>query len=884
MNISNVKGIINNLKINQYKPTFGTRMNSGLNADTLSLNSTKKIFKTRLEAILHIKPVAEKVQAALDEDDELTAFELLGYDVDSDFETEEITINGDFRPYYELYIGIPNTRKTKLYYKNIGIDEQKLMDKVVKITGKQEFSPNFKLNKNFVIDSKKIYPEKTHKQLSDLMKQRAESVNKALDKEDYTGAFKILGHEVSTDNEGKITVEDDFYSVLYKYNTGFLSYITDNASFEDYNIDLNRLLKNVVKINGRTDIGSKFVPDHFIEIEMLDYSGSIDEQYAKKDPKFQKKIYEIKKSIEKGDNKNLLMNIGLNVQEEQDGFYSVKGNIEPYYLYRTSAYDVEVPFEELGINQKELLSTVHKIDGNLTLDSSVKVLDPELEVTGTVRVPYGKEGEVFSKFISSEDVSQQLGNIDKNIIKNYSDLGIFHVSLKTNHQHYFKPEEISENKILNDIKSRRDDILTSSEICEKYSLTQTALTRALNDDKLKPYAIDLNTRKNFYNAASFLFDVTTEENKSVIENLCNNSIKSQMRNIKAQKMLEFKKACYVNGVNCEGIDNKIYAYPAKALEVQGYGDKADFVGQCKFRVNGYQLSRYILNNDVYNISTPEMMDIVLASKKSNPAIMNISKLLMQLGDSKEEFIQAVIDGKMKIITKDPYRLIEYKDYQIDLFDKDNYKTLSSIKDSQFQEWLAGKKQEYETYKKGNEAELQKFKEMKAPTQREALRRAQNEVLAYQAEQNAEEKIRQQEEQEKKKAAAKQLSLRSTIAWVLCPETRQVQNELRTPYIKSIMEKNKKLKIIQEELLANKITLEEANERIEELNLSEEEKLVMLAYHKTCWELSGTDEWKEAIKQAKILTDIYLTEGIDAIEDVNVRARLRVWEAENKKYL
>ena len=130
---------------------------------------------------------------------------------------------------------------------------------------------------------------------------------------------------------------------------------------------------------------------------------------------------------------------------------------------------------------------------------------------------------------------------------------------------------------------------------------------------------------------------------------------------------------------------------------------------------------------------------------------------------------------------------------------------------------------------------------------------------------------------KKNAIRKSMSLRNTIAWHLCPKTRQIKRDFSNSKIHEILERKKEIKDITEQLLAGEIQFKEAKEKIAKLQLSQEDAISVLAYHKLCWETSGTQEWKQALADAKVIMEKYEHFGLEAIEDDELKQRLAEWE-------
>ncbi len=112
-----------------------------------------KNFDTEKKAYNYFKKIGKEVITSLEEDDDLTAFETLGYDVDSDFETNEITINGDYKSYFEATFG---KKRDELYfsYSDAGINEERLFKNVKRITGdlNLSFSKIFELDKDLEVE------------------------------------------------------------------------------------------------------------------------------------------------------------------------------------------------------------------------------------------------------------------------------------------------------------------------------------------------------------------------------------------------------------------------------------------------------------------------------------------------------------------------------------------------------------------------------------------------------------------------------------------------------------------------------------------------------------------------------------------------------------
>lgn len=105
-----------------------------------------------------------------------------------------------------------------------------------------------------------------------------------------------------------------------------------------------------------------------------------------------------------------------------------------------------------------------------------------------------------------------------------------------------------------------------------------------------------------------------------------------------------------------------------------------------------------------------------------------------------------------------------------------------------------------------------------------------------------------------------VGLRSKIAWYLAPETRKVASELAKGdgFLARVIEKEQRIR-------ASKDDESDTAEK-----LTEAERRKIRSYRKDLWNKAGTAEFKSASKQANKIVDLYVSEGIDAIEDPEIR--------------
>ena len=877
INIFNILGNGKDIKTKMPQTSFGIRLSSPLKKDTVEIKKSINYFETKEKAIEHYREIGKQVNESLEEDDELSAFELLGYDISTDFDTDEITINGDYIGHFPIYTGKP-LQLHKISYKEVGIDEQKLMQNVVDIQGNISDYSDFEINDNFVIDRKKEYSLKMFEKLDKLMKKRADEIKKAIIEQDYEKAFSLLGYKTTTDENGNITIEGDYTDTVIKGHT----------RLKDYDINENELLSKVVKVNGNSDIGVRFVPDHFIYTSFDKNSDSwiknyfsIKDEYVKLDPQYIKTTSKAKEQLANGDNFGALQTLGFDIKRENDGSITILGDFRGEYIHKTAEYAKRIKLSNIGIDEKALIQGVKKIDGNFYIsDETEEPLSKDFEATGIVFY-YGFEDEnLFSNFITEDNISTLYDGIDKDIIKNFIEHGVLKPSFKTMNHSFFGNLEGTNKEFLDEIMARRNEILTADEICEKYALSKRIIGNALKKGELKPFGIKSIKSTFNINPSEYLYDISDVETETKLEKL---SHKKEVREkgIKKDsaviKVDQYKYECRAKRVRAEGENSALTSYPASALEILGFGTKADFVAQCRLRTDSYRLVNYILNNDTYNISTPEMMDVVLSARRSNPAIYNLQDFLNKIGDAKKDVIQAIIDGRIKVIATSPYRLTYYNDYCINLFDENNYECLKNIDSERLQLILSEREEAFKKYRQDNEKYVEQFKSSNITTKEQALKQTKLEFEAIEAQRLEEKRAKEIEKKRQKEERIRNFSLRNTIAWVLCPNTRQIKSELMNPHIRELMTKSKELQEIREELLSREITIEEAEIRINNLNLTQQDKIDILAYHKSTWELAGTEEWSNALKEAKVFMKAYKEQGISGIENEDVRNRVIEWE-------
>ncbi len=886
MNISsliNFNSINNNMKTSPaLKPAF----KGGLSKDTVSFTSKlKSSFESKAAAVEYYKNIANAVNTSLDEEDELTAFETLGYDVEADFDTDEITINGDYTPYFEIFTGSSRC-KHLVTYEEAGIDQKRLLQNVKEITGKKLVSPHFVPGDDFEIDKTIIYPTKVEERLIELLEKRCDKARAALAGQDSFTALKTLGYNVSEDENGKITIDGDYSAILMLEGAG-------RRSILDYDIDENELLKDVVKINGSAQFTAKFEPDHYIEAEDVStingqarsHSGyNIKMMFEELSPKFQKTVADVKAALEENDSLKALRVLGYNASCDENGNITIDGDyrtgIKSQDAHTNYMYAPTFRFSQYGIDEEQLLQNVTRITGNFVIhDTSMQRLKPDLTVEGNTLAYRRKAEELFAGFSNESDIAA-LYDLDPIIISTFARQGTLTPSYKTDETCYFNGVSDSDKQFLDELSQKRETVLTAKEIQEQYGVSDISIRNSLKDKTLIPYHANIDGERYNLNTSYYMYDMSAPENQAAVKKFKANRKSTEQRQALKSSVSDnnFRAACIKNGVPCES--QSIRAFSADDLEHLGYGTKADLIANCSLRKNAFEIKQYILNNDVYDISTAIMMDIVQNARRNNPALVKLSDLQKYTGDVRENFRIGVASDKLNIITEHPYRLASQTDYCVNLADEKNLEFLRSIGGEAFQTWLSGKMEAYEEYRAENDRKLEEFKAIdKPPTEQERSAEIQKQLDEIQEQRRAAAKEKQLLAKQKQDEISRNLSLRNTIAWVMCPETRRVRKENITSRVQDIFRKNRQAEKLYNKLMEGEITPEEAQKMLKKLNLSKEDEIAVYSYYKTCWDISGTEEWKNALAAAKPLVEAYNIFGLSGIEDPEIRERLARWEKE-----
>lgn len=857
-----------NLKSQKINPNYA------MLADTVSFSGKNKThFASKAEGVKYYQNIADEVNKSLEDDDELTAFELLGYDVEADFDTDKIIIKGDYKPYFEISSG-KTSRMANISYEKVGIDQEKLLKNVEKIEGNRLFSDDFVPDDSFVIDSEVVYPPKVTQKLEPILEQRTEKAKAALQQGDNKTALEILGYNSTVDKKGNLRLTNGYSHKLLQPERH--SYKT----LKDYDIDENELLKNVTQINGVARFDADFTPDHYIKVEKLADGNNLPivERLLKLNPQFIQRTADIKQALNDDDSFKALQIAGYDVTQNSDGNITINGDYASKLSQVECGINRGIEYSELGINEEALLKDVNHVKGVMRLtNSKIPQLKKNIEIDETLFPPRGvDEKEFFANYISNDQIGEMY-NLPSSTIKLYSEKRVLEPVFMSTYNDFYFADLSGENKeFLDEISTRRDEILTAEELMERYNVSSISIDNAVCSKELNGYKNPIN---GFYRVKcdkGYLFDISDSANSKGVKRLERNGKPVD------KSYIQLAEACLRNDVACLHENSTTKHFYAEDLERLGYGSKADLIANCGIRVNAYPIKQYLLHSDVYDITPAFMTDILLNARHNNPALVRLSGLRKQLGENSQELDNAILNDKMNIITQNPYRLTTYSDYCVDLSDSKNLEVLKTIDNESFQKWLSQKIENYENYKKQNEEELEKFQNTPEPTAAETREEIRRQVKASEENRRIKKEEQKLEIQRHKDEISENASLQKTVAWALAPNTRQIQAEYMNPYVREILDKNAELKQIQDKLLTGEISEEEAEKLTGEAKLTPEEERGMLSFYKTCWEISGTEEWKQALKDANIYVEQYKNGGLDAVDNSAVKERLAVWEQQHNK--
>ena len=138
------------------------------------------------------------------------------------------------------------------------------------------------------------------------------------------------------------------------------------------------------------------------------------------------------------------------------------------------------------------------------------------------------------------------------------------------------------------------------------------------------------------------------------------------------------------------------------------------------------------------------------------------------------------------------------------------------------------------------------------------------------EKRTQEELLIQQRQDRQETNRENNSLRMKLAWHFCPQTKHVIKRIlaQNPELQALMDKKAALEsaLNDESLNSNEIVAKK--EALEEL--TKQEQIMLKAFFKQMWAQAGQDEFKAARIKAQEIIKQYRANGINSIEDAEIR--------------
>ncbi len=244
--------------------------------------------------------------------------------------------------------------------------------------------------------------------------------------------------------------------------------------------------------------------------------------------------------------------------------------------------------------------------------------------------------------------------------------------------------------------------------------------------------------------------------------------------------------------------------PAAYLQKLGFGDVKAFrrlisQGFLKGKVEKIESSEGVKFKTFIDSKTPDFENKLLRLRSLNDDILTLKEISKQTGLSQTKLKKALVDDEMEIIP-------EY------LFDGDCENILFDLKNPKNTDFLNKRL-----------FEQQMIDELSAERKAERI--------------------------QKLKGRNKDQSLRMSLAWHFCPNTRKTASD--------IAKTDGKLSVLFEK---------EANNE----ELTEIEERTLNSYRKYMWNIAGSKELSDGMKKADKLLKLYFESGLEAIEDEEIK--------------
>ncbi len=253
--------------------------------------------------------------------------------------------------------------------------------------------------------------------------------------------------------------------------------------------------------------------------------------------------------------------------------------------------------------------------------------------------------------------------------------------------------------------------------------------------------------------------------------------------------------------------------PAGYLASLGFGNVSTLrklveTGGLQGRIEEVQTEQGVKLKTSIDSSDPRLKGVLTSLREKNRNVASYKDLAKELGISQRRLLEDIADGKIDII---PEHMFVF-DNEYRYIDKRTEKNKAYIETTLFEQEV-----------------IRRIEQEQAQQQREAVkqRRIQN-----------------------KDALSRFQSLRMSLVWHFCPNTRSIGSDLarKDGYLCSLL----------------------AKDASEEESLTRKEQIKVDSYRKEMWLRSGTEELKEGFKQANEVLKQVKEGGLASVEDAEIR--------------
>ena len=813
-------------------------------------------------------------------------------------------------------------------------------------------------------------PTKRSKITTDIQTSYKQSLKQArtfLNNGDSETALTILGFNISSDENDNITILN-----------GYSPIISDGTkTFRDFKIDENKLLENVVKIEGNAVFQDDFKPDHYIETDNLSTVQKSSNNADRIKREFFKQSPEFKQASRDNDIYALLQMSGYDVEKDENGFVTFNGYLNLGY-HENKKYGY-TSFEELGINNEQLINGINKINGDLVIVSpnTELTLNPNMEITGNVLCPANKRKKLLKGFLSIDEVLDLHKNLTPQMLSSMAETGILkHLNVKEKCQnssknnnlttYYFSENEINKKlsediidytlkaQAVNEALKNEDDLtafhilgydvtsdfetdeitvngnyipyfsINKEHVDENSIVTYESL--GINQNELLKNVVKITGTALFNNnfTPDHYIEIQQEELSDVIEPISINTdnsteiLKSNLQFQEAVKNNDTFTILQMCGYDVEKDKDGLIIFNGDLNFCQHENDKFDYISFKELGLDEQNIIDGIdkikgnliisKNSSIQKLKT----DLEVTGTVIHPFEKEgIFSDFYTAEDIVSEYNENGINATPEILTYNRTITLPYEEDGFDEFDKilapegkkikltpqllnilDDEGYLHSIQSSLATPFGIKPSLRYFPYEGQNKDFLTNIDFHERTDKRVAniLRIGENSQNHIILEENPEESPEIAKKTykvpflttERFPNSSVWSSFVSTAAWYFSPKTRAVMKQVANySEFKNVLERNKEINRLYKDLALGKIDPKFAKEKIQAIDLSDDDKITLKKYFKTCWTIAGTEEYKHGRLKARDLSKTYNLFGVEKIEDEGLRNRIIKWEQESR---